>query len=69
MKLFLKKKEKQVYMATYEKKCDCCGRKFKATYPASNYYSRQEAVDVVNSHYNAHKLFCNADSARLSGIA
>ena len=58
MKLFIRKKTGPANTATYEKRCECCGRKFKATYSASDYYAYQTAKDMVNSNYNAHKLFC-----------
>lgn len=58
MKLFIKKK--QPIMTAYEKRCECCGRTFKASYPFQDYYLHQEALDMVNSNYNAHKLFCNS---------
>lgn len=65
MKILKSKKTKRICTATYEKRCECCGRKFKATYPVSDYHLAQTAKDMVNSHYNAHKLFCNAEAAKL----
>lgn len=58
MKLF-GKNNKQVNTIRYEKRCECCGRRFSATYPSDNYYLYQSAKDIVNSHYNSHKLFCS----------
>ena len=59
MRLLKKKKEKPVYTATYEKRCPCCGIKYKASYVATDFYSYQSAKDSVNSYYNAHRLFCS----------
>ena len=64
MKLFKKEKRNHVHYATYEKFCPCCGRRFRAAYPANDMYLSQTAKDMVMSNYNTHKLFClNASSA------
>lgn len=66
MKLLVKKNKKRSITATYEKRCECCGRKFRATYSASDYYAYQTAKDMVNSNYNAHKMFCKDTSEALN---
>lgn len=59
MKLLKSKKPgKANYEAVYQKKCSCCGRTFRATYRSADYNLYQVAKDMVDSHYNAHKLCC-----------
>lgn len=69
MKLFKSKKAKSICMTTYERRCTCCNRNFKATYRYSDYYSYKAAKEMVDSHYNSHKLFCREMPAELNNIA
>lgn len=69
MKLLkIKSGKKEIYTATYEKRCSCCGRKFRATYPSNDFYAYSSAKDMVDSHFNAHRLFCN-EAVKLEHIA
>ena len=68
MKIKVKKANREVYSATYEKQCSCCGRKFRATYPSNDYYAYRAAKDIVDSNFNAHCLFCR-EAAQLEHIA
>ena len=64
MKLFKKEKRKHICYATYGKACPCCGRKFRATYRASDMYAYRVAKDMVN--YNTHKFFCIDTSVKMN---
>lgn len=61
-----KRMNKNTYEAVYEKRCPCCGRKFKAAYPSDDYMLYVTAKDMVNSHYKTH-LLCCADLAENCG--
>ena len=62
MKLFTKNKKTE-NTAVYERRCDCCNRKFSTTYRYSDYYSYKSAKEMVDSYYGTHKLFCNDTAA------
>lgn len=59
MTLFGTKKSKADTMAVYERRCSCCGGKFRADYRYSDYYSYKSAKKMVDSYYSSHRLFCN----------
>ncbi len=65
----LRKNRKTECMATYERKCSCCNRKFKAAYRYSDYYSYNSAKEMVDNYYNSHRLFCNEASASMMHTA
>ena len=58
MKLFTKNRKTE-NMAVYERRCDCCSRKFSTSYRYSDYYSYKSAKEMVDSYYNTHKLLCS----------
>ncbi len=59
MKLFaVKRTHKPIARSEYIKRCPCCGKTFKASYPASNFLLSAQARDMVNANYNAHIGMC-----------
>lgn len=59
MKLFaVKRTHKPIVRSEYIKRCPCCGKTFKASYPASNFLLLAQARDMVNANYNAHIGMC-----------
>lgn len=59
MKLFaVKRTHKPIARSEYIKRCPCCGKTFKASYPASDFLSSAQARDIVNANYNAHMNMC-----------
>ncbi len=61
MKLITAKKtRKRIERAEYVKRCPCCGKTFRATYPMSDFLLSAQARDMVNENYCAHISFCAA---------
>ncbi len=59
MKLFtVKRTQKTVARSEYIKRCPCCGKTFKASYPSSDFLLTAQARDIVNTNYNAHMNMC-----------
>lgn len=59
MKLFaVKRTHKSIARSEYIKRCPCCGKTFKASYPTSDFLLSAQARDMVNANYNAHSGMC-----------
>lgn len=59
MKLFaVKRTHKPIVRSEYIKRCPCCGKTFKASYPTSDFLLSAQARDMVNANYNAHIGMC-----------
>ncbi len=59
MKLFaVKRTHKTVVRSEYIKRCPCCGKTFKASYPSADLLLSGQARDMVNANYDAHMNMC-----------
>lgn len=59
MKLFdVKRTNRTVARSEYIKRCPCCGKTFKASYPSSDFLLSGQARDMVNANYDAHMSLC-----------
>lgn len=59
MKLFaVKRAHKPIVRSEYIKRCPCCGKTFKASYPSSDLLLSAQARDMVNTNYGAHMSLC-----------